>query len=331
MKFLVLGDFHYKKGMYASTVADLDEILQRAYDEDVDFVIHTGDFCNDYVGSPEILKTYLDNKYNIPVFGIYGNHELETRNNNMAFTTAHLCNRAVEFGGADTGYWHYDFGEYRLVGLDTNYSFNEEVREWQHNLPASWGPPQGNKNGDSIAPEQLKWLDGIIAQAYDRKQKVVVFSHTGLSGEWASSPDAKAVREIFEKYKGTVSLCVNGHLHTEHFCVKDGIPYFDVNACINGYWRVCDTHHYTDSHTFTREKFAEDGSIIGTEEVRLNTLTQSKNTWFFASPLSAVVEIKDNGELKITGAKTTWRHGLLPPVTVDCIKPEISDRIIKPL
>lgn len=53
LSFLVFADLHYKQGMYASTVADLQAILDRAAEHKVDFILHAGDFCNDYPGSPE--------------------------------------------------------------------------------------------------------------------------------------------------------------------------------------------------------------------------------------------------------------------------------------
>ena len=98
-----------------------------------------------------------------------------------------------------------------------------------------------------------------------------------------------------------------------------------ATVCINGFWKVSNEQHYSDTHTFVREKVSGDGSIIGTEEIPLNTLTQSKNTWFFEKPLSAVVE-GDDGQINIMGGRTSWRFGVLPPVQIDCVKPEITDR-----
>ena len=59
ISFLVFADLHYKKGMYAVSVQDLKQIMARAAENHVDFVLHAGDFSNDYSGSPEIVKEYL--------------------------------------------------------------------------------------------------------------------------------------------------------------------------------------------------------------------------------------------------------------------------------
>ena len=319
LKFLVFADLHYKKGMYASTMAHLEAIMQRAHAEKVDFVIHLGDFCNDYAGSPEIVDMYLNNSYGLPAYGIYGNHELETKGNCMKNVTPLLCNRDVVFGKNGAGYWYCDIGAYRLTGLDTNYSYNAGLSQWQHNTPASWGAPDGNLYSDSLGPKQLKWLEAIIADAAEKGLKVLVFSHDGLSDEWHSSPDAEAVREIFGRYNGTVIMCLNGHLHSDHFCIKDGIAYFDVNTVLNGFWKISDSQHYTDEHTFIREV----PGTGDTEIVRLNTLSQAMNTWFFEDPLSAIVEICDDG-IRIKGSTTSWKYGIAPSDRADGVHPAIT-------
>lgn len=74
--FTVFLDMHYKKGMYLASVSDLENILHRADISNSDFVIHCGDFSNDYQGSPELIEVFLNNKENLPVYGVYGNHEL---------------------------------------------------------------------------------------------------------------------------------------------------------------------------------------------------------------------------------------------------------------
>ena len=75
LSFLVFADFHYKQGMYASTVKDLQAVLDRAAAEHAEFILHAGDFCNDYPGSPEVVDLLLQNPAQLSVYGCYGNHE----------------------------------------------------------------------------------------------------------------------------------------------------------------------------------------------------------------------------------------------------------------
>ena len=149
IRFSVFSDFHYKKRMYTSSLEDLDHILSRANDEHVDFILHAGDFCNDYNGSPELMRAYHQNRYGIPTYGVYGNHELETVGNTMDVVTPKLSNQSVTFAkdaqGNELGYWYADRKQFRIIGLDSNYSYNEELQAWEHNHPASYGCPAGNR------------------------------------------------------------------------------------------------------------------------------------------------------------------------------------------
>ncbi len=327
LKFLVFADLHYKKGMYTAPVESLHAILDRAAEENVDFVIHCGDFCNDYQSSPEITDAYLNNRHNLPVYGIYGNHELETAGNTMAVVTPLLCNRAVNFGGDKAGYWYTDVNGYRIIGLDTNYSINI-AEMWEHNRPASWGPPAENYYGNSLGEEQMKWLEDCLTDGAEKKLRCIVFSHAGLSPKWSESPDGPVVRSLFRKINrkqpGTVILSVNGHLHTDHFAVEDEIAYFDVNTVHNGFWSPRKEFHYADDQCYEFTDYRE-GKPVGSAMKPLNSLTQGKNTWFFTDPLSAVVTV-DEGAIRIEGSKTGWIHDVLPDKPYDGVKPEIESR-----
>lgn len=330
LKFLVFTDLHYKKRMYTASIGDLEKILDRANAENVDFVIHAGDFCNDYAGSPELTHTYLQNKYALPVYGIYGNHELETVGNSMENVTPLLCNRDVCFAtDADNralGHWYTDIKGFRIIGLDSNYSYSEERTAWEHNRPASYGCPAGNKYSDSLGPEQMAWLDATLADTQARGMKAIVVSHACFSGLWYHNANAEEVRRIFAKYKGTVLLAVNGHEHRDHFAVVDGVAYFDVNTVKNGDWMKCEEFHYEDTHTSPFTDYDENGNPTTTEDFPLNKLRQGINTWFFTEPLSAIVTVSDAGEIKIDGRKTAWMYGIEPLPLCDGVKPEITDR-----
>lgn len=326
IKFSLFADFHYKKRMYPSKVEDLEKILDRANAENVDFVVHAGDLCNDYAHSPELINTYLNNRYDLPVYGVYGNHELETVGNSMDVVTPKLCNRPVTFGTSDkpVGYWYTDVKNFRLIGLDTNYSYNPEAQIWEHNRSASYGCPAGNQKSDSLAPKQLEWLDGVLADAAKQNKKVIVISHSSFSGLWNSSPDADAVREIFAKHPKTVLLCINGHYHTDHFAVRDGVAYFDVNTTTNGYWEKYTEFHYANDHTFPFTDYDENGNAIATEDMPINSLRQATNTWFFADPVNAIVTVTEDGHIEIEGMKTSWLYGIEPPKAIDGCKKEIG-------
>ncbi|MBQ9760471.1 MAG: metallophosphoesterase [Clostridia bacterium] len=333
IKFCVFADLHYKKRMYSSSIEHLEQILVRANKENIDFVLHVGDFCNDYAGSPELMRAYHQNQYNLPVYGVYGNHELETVGNSMENVTPLLCNSPVNFGEAENGepigYWYTDIKSFRLIGLDSNYSYSPTEGKWEHNRPASYGCPAGNVKSDSLAPTQLEWLDKLLADAAKKNMKAIVVSHACFSGLWYRNAEADTVRAIFAKYPGTVLLAINGHEHTDHFAVRDGVAYFDVNTAVNGYWEKHTEYHYADDHTFRFTDYDENGNATTTEDFPLNKLRQGTNTWFFTEPLSAIVTVTEDGEITVKGAQTEWLYGVEPPKDIDGVKTAIEDRSVK--
>lgn len=324
LKFLVFSDFHYKKGMYASRVSHLEKLMHTAKSENVDFVIHAGDLCNDYKRSPEIISAYLSNEYGLSVFGVCGNHELEAEGNSLEFVAPLLSNRSINFSSRDDGYWYYDIKGYRLIGLDTNYSYNPEAKTWEHNKARSHGAPKGNEKENSLSPKQIKWLDDILADSEENNKKVIVFSHVGLCPWWEMTPDASEARGVIEKYGDLVVLGVSGHIHSDDYKIWKGIPYFNVNATINGCWLEENDYHYSDGHIFVYDYFGEAGEYLYSEEASLNSLIQAKNTWFFDDPLYAVVEIDDECNVRVTGSKTAWMYGVEPSRLYENCRPEIT-------
>ena len=325
LKFLVFADFHYRKRMYAVKVEHLHQIMARAKEENVDFVIHAGDFSNGYRESPEIIEPFIHNAYDLPVYGIYGNHELEHKDDDMGYVSPLLCNRPVNWS-EQGGYWYADIKGIRVIGLDTNYSYSQERDAWEHSQ--SHREPAGNVAVNSLGAQQLVWLDQVLADTAAKGQKAIVFSHAAMTELWECSPDAKAVQAIFAKYPGTVLLAVNGHLHTDHFAVQEGVAYFDVNAAINGDWWHMKEHHYTEAHTFDFEDYDADGNCISTEKMPLKDLRQGLNTWFFESALSAVVTVEEDGKISVKGSDARWVYDIAPTRGGDGVKNRIEDRAV---
>lgn len=335
LKFLVFADLHYFKNVYHASVESLERIMARANAEQVDFVVHLGDFCNHYVDSPEIVRPFLDNPYSLPVYGVYGNHELEKPGNTMELVTASLSNRPVIFGcepeTEHTGYWYTDVKGYRLMGLDMNYMYHPEEDRWYHNSAETWPFVKGTERPLSLGSSQLAWIRSTVADAAEKGLTVIVFSHASLAGLWRSCPDADAVRAIFAEYPGTVKMALNGHHHTDRFNVRDGIAYFDVNTVHNGFWKPHPDHHYTEEQTFSYTHY-ENGVRGATETRSLRSLRQAKNTWFFTEPTSAVVTLETDGDalsVKIDGCETAWEYGVTPPTDSDAVYPGIRSRSVK--
>lgn len=341
IKFAVFADFHYKKGMYASTVSDLEEILANSSKNKVDFVLSLGDFCNDYKGSPEVVDALLNNPYNLPVYGIYGNHELESLGNTMQVVTPLITNQTPTFGTIDgqigdgsIAYYYFDYNGFRFICLDTNYSYNPTLNAWEHNKEASWGSPEGNVHFNALGPVQFSFLSSVLTDAGERGLKCIVVTHADLFDDKTNNVyEAKAVRELFSKinkrYKNTVLMSINGHRHLDNFMVLDGIAYFDVNAVKNGFWKHSNDFHYQSSNGFTFADYDHLGKETFKKFLSYNELSQGKNTWFFVNPLYAIVTLNVDGDLTIKGTSTKWADDVTPQTDLEGVKPCILDINIK--
>lgn len=336
--FSLFADFHYKENMYMSSIADMQSILDRANTNDADFIIHAGDFCNDYSGSPELMNAYLQNNYNLPAYGIYGNHELETAGNTMSKVTPWLTNQAdnvvwgTESGKIEDGsigYYYYEVNGFRFICLDTNYSKDSDGN-WVHNVEGSYGAASTNTEPDHLGDVQKAWLETVLDDAAEKEIPCVVFAHHSFSGVWTSTAEAADVRAIFNaanaKKAGTVMMVLNGHLHTNHSEVIDGILYMDINTVRNGYWQSGAAQHYTDGMTFKQVVYDDDGNATSTYDRNLSELSQASNTYFFTDPLSAMVTIYNTGDVYVEGAESSWIYDVAPSADgVNGTEPRISD------
>lgn len=324
--FTAFSDFHYQEGLYMSSLADMNAILDRAKAADSSFVLSSGDFCNDFIGSPELTNLWINNSQGLTVYNIYGNHELESSGNSMAYVTSKLTNDAgVVWGTADgkigdgsIGYYYVDRDGFRIVNTDTNYSYNAIAGDWQHNLANSYGAPNGNTEENSLGSVQLAWLEKVLTDAAYKGIPCIVNSHDSFAGQFGStSPDAVAVRNIYAKVnairKGTVLMSINGHMHTNHQAIVDGVFYLDLNTVRNAAWYPQASDHYADEHVFEKITYDTDGNVISIDKnSKLADLGMGHATWFSADPLCAVITVDQFGNVKIDGIESNWIYGIDP-------------------
>ena len=341
LSFSVFADFHYENEVNGVSTDDLQQILDRAKENKVDFVIHCGDFCKQGITSLQLFDTYFNN--GLRTYGIYGNHELE--GSVMPFTTPRLTNdREVVWGTEDgkigdgyTAYYYFDINGYRIVCTDTNYSYSASEDKWVHNERFSWGPPRENipsRLYNALGPKQLKWLENVLADAAEKDLTCIVFSHATFCPLWKRDccDDAK-VREIFARINAkkpkTVIAAINGHYHTNHMGMVDGIFYFDVNSR-DGEWKLQGTSHYTKEHTFIYNEYNCYGEKVRSYERELSTYHQADKSWHYADPLNAIVTVNGDDEIIVEGMESDWRFGIAPEHELcDGMEPRISSGTFK--
>lgn len=329
LTFTMFSDFHYEQDKYIGSMKDLRQILARADESGSAFVMSGGDFCNNFIGSPELTNTYLNYKKKdgsiLSAYNVYGNHELESANNSMEYVTPTLTNnKNVIWGTTDgsmdknIGYYYFEENGFRIVCIDTNYSKNPTTGEWEHNKTASYGPPSGNTSSNSMGDVQLAWFENVLTDAANKGIPCIVVGHAGFSGKFAtSSADAATVREIYAKVnaikEGTVIMSINGHEHTNNQGYVDGVFYFDTNTVFNGRWVEMNgsSYHYSGL-TYWYENYDDEGNLIEAYDRPITDLYQGRNTYFFEDPLSAVITVDEFGTITVDGMETTWKHNVVP-------------------
>ena len=329
LTFTLFSDFHYKAKMYPTTIADLKSILDRADATNSAFVMSAGDFCNDALGSPELFNAY-HNYYTqegelLKAYNIYGNHELESKNNSMEVVTALLTNdSSVVWGTADgtydssVGYYYFESNGFRIVCTDNNYSWNPTGEYWEHNRTKSYGAPSGNTNTYSLGPEQLAWLESVLTDAANKDVPCIIVEHS-------TSTDVSAIyRKVNDINPGTVLMCISGHTHTDVQELDDGVFHLVCNTTRNGEWIDGGIEHYTSEHTFMYEDYDSEGNLLSTYEMSLGSLSQGDNTWFFTDPLSAVITINEYGVIVVDGYESSWAYDIVPVTAGGSCVPRIS-------
>lgn len=316
--------------MYPASVKNLESIMSEALREGAEFVLHAGDFCNDYLNSREIVRAYLDNAEGLSVFGCYGNHELESKDNSMASVTELLSNRTEKnvYGTADgkigdgsVGYYYTDKEGYRLIFLDTNYSLSPDGI-FEHNKTASWGKPRENTRPDSLGDVQLSWLESVIDDAVERGLICITVSHASFSGLRTSSPDADRVREIFKaanaKREGSVLLAINGHYHTCNTDTVEGVVYFDCPAVINGLWKSERFYPYAEENaedpkfTFEFCDYDSEGALTSVSLMPYSKLSMGAQSLFYDRPVFAFVTVDGKNTPKIDIRERKFAYGIAP-------------------
>lgn len=250
IKFGVFADLHVD--IIHDPQKRLETFLEACRREDVDFIIHLGDFCypesRNVVCKPENrpiniqnaleTKTYADKDAIISLFRNFekpGYHTLGNHDCDMCTKEEVLRYYGVDYGP----YYSFDRGGFHFVVLDPNYYlWNGEYVSFRN----------GNYFDTScepvpvlpyLPPEQLKWLEADLAQT---PYPTVLFSHQRLTDDSCSIRNAATLREILKAAPNGVVLALNGHEHMDNVSKVDRTWFLNVNS-ISNYWLGVEFDH----------------------------------------------------------------------------------------
>jgi len=210
---------------YRQSLTKVQEAIDRMNQEKLDFAIELGDFKDqDAVPNEANTLKYLTDiesvfqKFKGPTYHVLGNHDTD------GISKQQFLER-VENTGIPKTKSYYSFNQKGIHFVILDGDFTKEGKAYDHGN-FSWD--------DSFIPEsQINWLK---ADLKENSLPVVVFVHQML-GHWRDVKlevqNAAAVRQILEQ-SGKVLCVFQGHVHEESYNLINGIPYYSVNAVVDG-------------------------------------------------------------------------------------------------
>lgn len=277
MKFLVFADFHYAPGVLSGESQEkMEAILNRAEQEQVDFIIHAGDLCHDVSQYGAFVERYND--FSIPTYHCLGNHDCD----NQPLPEVLKAYRMKQ------NYYFFDQGGYRIIVCDPNYFIDTDGAYVHYEHYNDFGR---GKARDYMPPEQLHWLaETIDASMYP----CILISHESFEREADGCRSGLAVRELIrkanQKRPHSVILCINGHYHTDNLRLIDNVCYLDLNSASYCYLSDTQTHNVYPPEVYEQIRFA-------------------RNMLLYNEPLSAVITI-EGCDIDINGMEGTLFMGV---------------------
>ena len=231
IRFGMISDIHYADRepagtrFYRQSLTKVQEAIDRMNQEKLDFAIELGDFKDqDTVPNEANILKYLADiesvfrKFKGPTYHVLGNHDVD------GISKQQFLERVENTDIPKTeSYYSFSRKGIHFVVLDGD--FTKEGKAYDHGN-FSWD--------DSFIPEnQINWLKDDLKE---NRLPVVVFIHQML-GNWRDVKlevqNAAAVSQILEQ-SGKVICVFQGHVHEESYNLINGIPYYSVNAVVDG-------------------------------------------------------------------------------------------------
>lgn len=278
VKFSVFADYHYYPSYFRTCgLEGITQIINRAVENNADFIIHVGDLCHTPDKFPELISLYENAP--IPAFHCTGNHEFENSSLNDVLKAYHLEN----------SYYYFDVKGFRFIVLDLNNMLVDGQNIHYEN--GSWQRSKYDYVA-SIDKKQLNWLEKTIMSS---NGPCILFSHHSLerARSGISPEENEKIREMLKrvnKDKKRVFMAVNGHYHRDYLRLRDNIAFLDLNSASNEW---LEPKH---SGFFPQEIY--DKYICAEYNVMWN------------DPLNAIVTIREDGYIKIEGMESEFFCGV---------------------
>lgn len=273
IKFAVFTDLHYEH--IPDGYERMKNFINNIKDEEVDFVIELGDFCNPKEEN-KFLLNMLDN-VGKPHYHVIGNHDSDS------FPKETVMN----FWQMDNTYYSFTYSNVKFIVLDTCFIKTNNGYE-----------PYYKKNYDKtkdiypILPDyEYKWLENELN---DDSRYYIIFSHHSFENEFEKRGvyNRNEVIELINRVNNTgkkVLLCVNGHDHGDSLEKIGETYYFGLNA-MSYIW--CGPEH---EHFCYSEEIHKQYPFL-------------KDMILYKDGLYAIVTIGEDGHINIKGMRGEYQN-----------------------
>ncbi len=230
LKFGIISDIHHD--IMHDGPKRLNDFLEDAKKNNVDFIIDLGDFC--FVKDENRNMVELWNSFPGEKYHVLGNHDMDN------------CTKEeyMNFMGIEKRYYSFDKDDFHFIVLDANNLYADNVF-----TPYSYGNFYVDMSKrEFIDDEQIDWLKKDL-QSTDKI--CIIFSHQCLENTVGNREDIRRILEDENQKAGfnKVVAAFSGHDHTNYEKVINGIVYVQINSASNqwvGDDYKCDTRYPKD-------------------------------------------------------------------------------------
>lgn len=230
LKFGIISDIHHD--IMHDGPKRLNDFLEDAKKNNVDFIIDLGDFC--FVKDENRNMVELWNSFPGEKYHVLGNHDMDN------------CTKEeyMNFVGIEKRYYSFDKDDFHFIVLDANNLYSDNVF-----TPYSYGNFYVDMSKrEFIDDEQIDWLKKDL-QPTDKI--CIIFSHQCLENTVGNREDIRRILEDENQKAGfnKVVAAFSGHDHTNYEKVINGIVYVQINSASNqwvGDDYKCDTRYPKD-------------------------------------------------------------------------------------
>jgi len=226
---------HKRERHYNLSANKLEQAVHVLNEQPIDWSIHLGDFIDkEYQSYQTLLPIWRDLKS--PGYHVLGNHDFSVKED-LKLTVPDILNMPARY---------YDFsqGNWRFVIIDGNdlslyaYPKNSEqhlISEKTFQYFQKTSPPKKELHtyNGALGSKQMAWLKGVLDEAENQGQQVVLFSHFPVYPINAHNLwNDDVVVNLLEQYT-SVFAWFNGHNHVGNYGFKNGIHYVTFKAMVN--------------------------------------------------------------------------------------------------